>query len=137
MSQFCVFVGQNEFFCKFAAVRQVKSIITYPNMTLNKQEFKVLVMLYAANIDGNIQSEEVKVMLEKTDFETVEKMGKLFDKMSDLEVLECIRENKNQYATTEADRLDLIHDLCAIIEADEKTTMMEEQMVRTMRRLLE
>ena len=106
-------------------------------MTLNKQEFKVLVMLYAANIDGNIQSEEVKVMLEKTDFETVEKMGKLFDKMSDLEVLECIRENKNQYATTEADRLDLIHDLCAIIEAYEKTTMMEEQMVRTMRRLLE
>jgi uncharacterized tellurite resistance protein B-like protein len=106
-------------------------------MTLNKQEFKVLVMLYAANIDGNIQSEEVRVMLENTDFETVEKMEKLFDKMGDLEVLECIRENKVQYAATEADRLDLIHDLCAIIEADEKCTVMEEQMVRAMRRLLE
>ena len=43
-------------------------------MTLNKEEFKTLVVLYAANIDGNIQSEEVKVMLEKTDFETVEKV---------------------------------------------------------------
>ena len=43
-------------------------------MTLNKDEFKVMVMLYAANIDGNIQSEEEKVMLEKTSFDTVEKM---------------------------------------------------------------
>lgn len=106
-------------------------------MTLNKEEFKTLVMLYAASIDGNIQSEEVNVMLEKTGFETVEKVEKLFNKMSDLEVLECIRENKAQYATTEADRLDLIHDFCLIIEADEKFTVMEEQMVRTMRRLLE
>ena len=106
-------------------------------MTLSKKEFKTLVMLYAANIDGNIQSEEMKVMLEKTDFETVEKVEKLFKKMSDMEVLECIRENKAQYAAAEADRLELIHDLCAIIEADEKCTAMEEQMVRVMRRLLE
>jgi uncharacterized tellurite resistance protein B-like protein len=105
-------------------------------MILSKQEFKVLVMLYAANIDGNIQSEEVKVMLKKTDFETVEKVEKLFEKMSDMEVLNCIRENKTQYAATEADRLDLIHDLCAIIEADEKCTLMEEQMARGIRRLM-
>ena len=106
-------------------------------MTLNKDEFKVMVMLYAANIDGNIQSEEVKVMLNKTGFDTVEKVEKLFAKMSDMEVLSCIRENKAQYAATEADRLDLIHDLCAIIEADENVSAMEEQMVRGLRRLLE
>ena len=106
-------------------------------MTLNKEEFKTLVMLYAANIDGNIKSEEVKVMLQKSGFDTVEKVEKLFDKMSDMEVLECIRENKAQYAATEADRLDLIHDLCAIIEADEKCTVMEEHMVRELRRVLE
>ena len=106
-------------------------------MTLNKDEFKVMVMLYAANIDGNIQSEEVKVMLEKTGFDTVDKVEKLFEKMSDMEVLNCIRENKALYAATEPDRLDLIHDLCAVIEADEKCTAMEEQMVRTMRRLLD
>ena len=106
-------------------------------MTLNKEEFKTLVMLYAANIDGNIQSEEVKIMLEKSGFDTVEKMEKLFGKMNDAEVIDCIRENKAQYAASEADRLDLIHDLCAIIEAVEKTTVMEEQMVREMRRVLE
>ena len=106
-------------------------------MTLNKEEFKTLVMLYAANIDGNIQSEEVKVMLEKSGFETVEKMENLFDKMSDAEALAVIRENKPLYVATEGDRIDLLADLCAIIEADEKCTVMEEQMVRAMGRVLE
>ena len=96
-------------------------------MTLNKEEFKTLVMLYAANIDGNIQSEEVKVMLEKSGFETVDKMEKMFTKMNDAEALAVIRENKPLYVATEGDRIDLIADLCA----------MEEQMVRTLRRLLE
>ena len=106
-------------------------------MTLNKEEFKTLLMLYAANIDGNIQSEEVKVMLEKSGFETVEKMENLFDKMSDAEALAVIRENKPLYVATEGDRIDLLADLCAIIEADEKCTVMEEQMVRAMGRVLE
>ena len=106
-------------------------------MTLTKEEFKTLVMLYAANIDGNIQSEEVKVMLEKSGFDTVEKMEKLFAKMSDVEVLDIIRENKPFYADTEANRLEIIHDLCEIIEADEKCTVMEGQMVRAIGRVLE
>ena len=106
-------------------------------MRLNKEEFKTLVMLYAANIDGNIQSEEVKVMLEKSGFDTVEKIQKLFAKMSDAEVIECIRENKAQFAATEADRLELMGDLCAIIEADEKCTIMEKQIVGAIRRVLD
>lgn len=106
-------------------------------MKLSKQEFKVLAMLYAANVDGDIQSEEVKIMLQKTDFDTVEKVEKLFDKMSDLEVLECIRENKALYASTDTDRMDLIADLCAISEADEKCTVIEEQIVKAIRRMLE
>ena len=106
-------------------------------MTLDKEEFKTLVMLYAVNIDGNIQLEEMKVMLEKTGFETEEKVEKLFDKMSDMEVIDCIRENKNQHASTEVRRFDPIHDLCAVIEADEKCLMMEEQVARVIRRVLE
>ena len=106
-------------------------------MTLNKEEFKTLLMLYAANIDGNIQSEEVKVMLEKSGFDTVEKMEKLFAKMSDAEVLAIVRENKPLYAATEGDRIDILADLCSIIEADEKCTMIEQQMVRSLRRILD
>ena len=105
-------------------------------MTLNKEEFKTLVMLYAANIDGNIKSEEVKVMLERSGFEAVEKTEKLFAKMSDAEALAVIRENKPLHVATEADRIDLMADLCAIIEADEKCSVMETMMVRAIRRVL-
>ena len=105
-------------------------------MTLNKEEFKTLVMLYAANIDGNIKSEEVKVMLERSGFEAVEKTEKLFAKMSDAEAIAVIRENKPLHVATEGDRIDLMADLCAIIEADEKCTVMETMMVRAIRRVL-
>lgn len=53
-------------------------------MTLDNEEFKTLVMLNAANIDGNIQSEVVKVMLKNIGFEIVEKVEKLFNKMRDM-----------------------------------------------------
>ena len=106
-------------------------------MTLNKEEFKTLVMLCAANADGIIQSEEVKVMLERNGFDAVEKTEKLFSKMSDAEVIDCIRENKSLYAATEGDRIDLLADLCAVIEADEKCTVIEEQMVKAIRRLID
>lgn len=33
-------------------------------MTLNKEELKVMIMLNAANIDGNMPFEEVKVKLD-------------------------------------------------------------------------
>lgn len=52
-------------------------------------------MLYAANIDGNIHPEEVEVMLEKANESTFKKVNKQFKKMGDVEVLDCIRENKN------------------------------------------
>ena len=104
-------------------------------MTLNKEEFKVMAMLCAANIDGNIKSEEVKIMLQKTDFDTVERVEKLFAKMSDMEVLDCIRENMAQYAATETERMAILDDLRTIIEADEKCTAIEEQIVSAFNRL--
>lgn len=105
-------------------------------MKLTKEEFKVMLMLYVANVDGNIQSEEVHVMLEKTDFDTVDRVEKLFSKMNDAQALDCIRENKEAYAAKEEDRLSLMADMVSVIEADEKCTAMEEQMVRSLRMVL-
>ena len=106
-------------------------------MQLTKQEFKLLVMLYAANIDGNIQPEETKLMLKKSDPDIFESASKLFAKMNDVQVLDCICENKAQFAATEADRQELITELVAIIEADEKRTAVEDHLVRTMKKILD
>lgn len=47
------------------------------------------------------------MLLEKTDFKTAEKVEKLFDKMNDMEVFDCIRENKVQYIAVKATVLTL------------------------------
>lgn len=105
-------------------------------MKLTKEEFKVMLMLYVANVDGNVQSDEVKVMLEKTDFDTVLRVENLFSKMNDAQDLDCIRENKEQYAATEDDRLDLIADMIAVMEADERCTALEEHIVKSLKKVL-
>ena len=40
-------------------------------MTLSKEEFKVMAMLYVANIDGNIHMEEVKQLIMRSDQKTL------------------------------------------------------------------
>lgn len=105
-------------------------------MNLSKEEFKVMAMLYAANIDGNIQSDELEVMLGKTDPDTYKKVSKLFGKMNDMQILECIEENKHLHLALEADKQQFMEDLRAIIEADEKVTVMENQICKALERLL-
>lgn len=105
-------------------------------MQLNKEEFKTLVMLYAANIDGNIHPEEVEVMLEKADESTFKKVSKLFKKMGDAEVIDCIRENKNRFAVTQVETEQLLNDIRSAIEADERCTTMEKYLLKTVGRLL-
>lgn len=105
-------------------------------MILTEEEFKVMLMLYAANTDGSVTFDEVNVMLEKSCPETVKRVRRAFDKLSDMEILDCICENKAKYAATGAACDVLIRDLRDIIEADEKVTPMEEHLLRIMQRLL-
>lgn len=113
---------------------QISNNIT--TMQLNKEEFKTLVMLYAANIDGNIHPEEVEVMLEKADVSTFKKVSKLFKKMGDNEVLECIRANKGRFAATAEDREQLLNGFRSVIQADERCTTMEKYLLKAIERIL-
>lgn len=105
-------------------------------MELTKEEFKTLVMLYAANIYGNIQPEEVEVMLEKADEPTFKKMSKLFKKMGDVEVIDCIRANKKLFAATKTDKDQLLDDFRSVIDADNICTSMEKYLLKAVDRIL-
>ena len=103
---------------------------------LTKKEFNLLVLLYAASIDGKIQEEELEMMLEKTDAEIFSKIKKRFLKMSDVEMLDCIREHKDDYLATPKDRQQLIDDIHAIIKSDDHMTSMESHLMRVIEDLL-
>lgn len=103
---------------------------------LTRKEFNLLVLLYAASIDGKIQEEELEMMLEKTDSETIRKIKKRFLKMSDMEMLDCIRERKDDFLATSENRQQLLDDIHAIINSDDHLTSMESHLMRVIEDLL-
>ena len=105
-------------------------------MKISKEEFRVLVMLCAANSDCQIQPEEVEVMMMKADRDSYLKVSKMFGRMKDLEVIECLTENMKTYAATEVDREQMLKDFRSVIEADEKCTAVEEYFYRAVRDIL-
>ena len=102
---------------------------------MNKEEFKVLVMLYVANVDG-IQAEEIDTILESTDSATFNKVKKMFAKMKDSEILEYIEENKQSFISTEEERIELLNDCRAIISSDNQSTAMEDFVIKSLERVL-
>lgn len=105
-------------------------------MDMSKEELKVMVMLYAAGIDGNINTDEVETMLEKSSPATYAAVKRRIAKMSDMEMLDGIRAASKLYVTTEADRGQLLADIRAVIEADERCAAIEEHLYRNIEKLL-
>lgn len=103
---------------------------------LTRKEFNLLVLLYAASIDGKIQEEELEMMLEKTDAETFRKIKKRFLKMSDMEMLDCIRERIDDFLATSENRQQLLDEIHAIIHSDDHLTSMESHLMRVIENLL-
>ena len=99
-------------------------------MTLTKEEFRVLVMLYVANSDGQVNLDEVRAMLERTTPQVYAGVRAKFTKMNDMEVLQCIEEHKKHYLTSETDRQELLADLKSVVEADGKLLPVETFMLR-------
>lgn len=105
-------------------------------MILTKDEFKVLIMLYVSNIDGQIHEDEVNVMLERVDAVTFNNVKKLFKKMNDTEIVDCININKAKFLVTDSDRQQLLNDLKAVVAADEHCSAMEKYIVNALSKII-
>ena len=105
-------------------------------MILTKDEFKVLIMLYVSNIDGQIHKDEAEVMLERVDAVTFNNVKKLFKKMSDSEIFDCIKMNKVKFLVTDNDRLQMLNDLKAIVAADERCSVMENYIFNALSKII-
>ena len=93
----------------------------------------MLLMLYAAGIDCKMQKDEMETMLERADEDTFKRVKKMYDKMSDIEIMDCIAENKERFA---ADRDALLDSVNAIVNADGRNSEMEKQMLRFLNKVL-
>lgn len=105
-------------------------------MKMTKEEFKTMLMLYVANIDGNIHCEEVGMMLEKSTPEVFHKISKAFAKMNDAEVIQTLNDNRAVYTATAADREELLRDMQQLIHADDRCTAIEEYLLINLKKVL-
>lgn len=103
---------------------------------LTKEEFNVLVMLYATKIDGSVKGDELEVVLEKSHPVAFAEMKKMLRKMSDIEILSCIAEHASKYIATETDRQELFASVHEIFAADGRHSAMENHLMRVLKKIL-
>ncbi len=102
-----------------------------------QEEFMIMLMLYAANIDGKIKPDELKVMLEKFDALKVVEVRQKFNKMNDEEVLNYIVNQKDSILDSQEKKSAMMMELRRIIESDGKKLPIEELLLCEMERLLQ
>lgn len=102
-----------------------------------QEEFMIMLMLYAANIDGKIKPDELKVVLEKFDALKVVEVRQKFNKMNDEEVLNYIVNQKDSILDSQEKKSAMMMELCRIIESDGKKLPIEELLLCEMERLLQ
>ena len=100
-----------------------------------KEEFLILAMLYVANVDGKIQPDEVRVMLERFEPASVAEVRRKFNKMNDSELIRCIEENKAKFVPTHEDRAHLMDDLRKIVAADDRHLAIEEYILQAVEKM--
>lgn len=101
-----------------------------------QDEFKALLMLYAANIDGTIHSDEMEIILQHVNPDTLAKLKKDFAKLSDTQILDLIRENKTKFITDETSKQQILDNIHSIIAADGRHSAMEAHLMRTLKKIL-
>ena len=101
-----------------------------------KEEFLILAMLYVANVDGKIQPDEVRVILDRFEPASVAEVRRRFNKMNDTALIRCIEENKAKFLTTQEDKAHLLEDMRRIVDADDCHLAIEEYILQAMKSLL-
>ena len=103
---------------------------------IEKTQFETILLLYVANVDGQLHANELELIMSKTAPDEYAQTKKMFDKMGDLEILDCIRENKNQFAATDAERQQLLDELKKMMGADNRKTPMEVRLYKSIEKIL-
>lgn len=103
---------------------------------MNKEQFETLILLYAANIDGQLHADEIQLIAKKFGHETFVQAKKMFDKMGDYEILECLRGNINSMCPSETERQQLLAELKKMICADERLMTMEKRLYKTIEKII-
>ena len=92
---------------------------------LSKDEFLILLMLYAANADAYFLPEEESFIKERAGEESWNKVHQLFSKLSDKETLDIIMAHKGVYCRNEEEKVAALKAVKEVFTSDHRYSQME------------
>lgn len=100
------------------------------------EDYKALVLIYAANVDAEVQEEEEEVIVAEVGGERATRMKKAVAKLSDYEMLQVLEEERNRFYPGEEGKKILLAEVKELFKADGVYSQVEQVIARNLERLL-
>jgi len=99
-------------------------------------EFHAFVMLYAANADGRITSEEENLIVPTLPPDTYARIKSVFLSLDDAQALDAILAYRDQYCRSQSDKDKILTDMLAIYQANAAYDQIERGVHQLFKRML-
>ncbi len=106
------------------------------NYEVSKPEFFGLMMIYAANIDGEEHENEIAAIKASLTPETYERCAALYAGMNDYELISFFRDNKSKFIKSEVDEKIFLSEIKTVVAADHHMDIMENALILAMKKIL-
>lgn len=103
---------------------------------LTKEEFIAFLMLHIANADLKVSNDELFLILNQVDEESYRKIEMVHSKLSDSECIRLIQNQKEKHFPGADGREFLIGELTKLALADDKFSVYEQNLIRSLKRLI-
>jgi hypothetical protein len=114
----------------------IKKTMKETTANWNEHEFKVYLLLYAANADFHLSEEEREIILSKASQDEFKHVSKAFEKDNDFERLETILSFREKFYPTDSDIERLKKDLCELLSCDDGMNLYERNFFILLKKLL-
>lgn len=106
------------------------------SIKFNREELHAFVLLYVANADMEIDSDEIDFISKHIKKKKLHEVEKVFEKCNDNECLQIILNHKDEYFSSQESKDELMQEIVELIKADDKENQMEEAILMGLKRLL-
>ncbi|RLD32542.1 MAG: hypothetical protein DRI83_10745 [Bacteroidetes bacterium] len=108
----------------------------YKSIKFNRDELHAFVLLYVANADMEIDSDEIGFIRKHIKKKKLHEVEKVFEKCNDNECLQIILNHKDEYFSTRESKDELMQEIAKLIMADGEKNQMEEAILMGLKRIL-
>ena len=106
------------------------------NLDLSKQEFFGLMMMYAANIDGEEHQDELDVISNSIGVAAFDRCSEVFKSMNDIELINYFRDHKGKYVKSAMDEKIFLSEIKTVISGDHRVDIMERILLSALKKIL-